>query len=76
VASLHGKSVEWEGGRDLDRSRFFYMHCIEGGRGKFKGRALTLKLGVCGVRVDMLAGIVVCNLVDMASCSEGFLGNR
>jgi hypothetical protein len=42
-----------------------------GGRGKVKGRALTLKLGG-GVGVDVLVGIGVCNTVDLASCSGGF----
>jgi hypothetical protein len=44
------------------------MYCVGGWgwRGKVKGRALTLKLGVG------LVGIVVCNLVDLASCPGGF----
>jgi hypothetical protein len=53
------------------------MHCFEGGgRGMVKGRALTLKLvGLCGGGFYVV-GIVVFNLVDLASCPGAFLGNR
>jgi hypothetical protein len=64
---------QWSGGgKRSDRNRFLYMILCRGWgwRGKVKGRANPLAGG--GVGVVMLVGIVVCNLVDLASCPGGF----